>query len=63
MIRRANVDNFDNVVRYVSRIGEGGFASPEIAVFVVEACKRRNHLLAETATYRDFCLKWADIRS
>jgi hypothetical protein len=63
LIRRANVDNFDNVVRYVERIGEGGFASPEIAVFVVEAIKRRTPLVAETATYRDFCLKWADIRS
>jgi hypothetical protein len=63
LIRRANPDNFDNVVRYLSRIGEGGFASPEIGVFVVEAIKRRTPLVAETATYRDFCLKWADIRS
>ena len=63
LIRRANPDNFDNVVRYVERVGEGGFASPEIAVFVVEAIKRRTPLVAETATYRDFCLKWADIRS
>ena len=63
LIRRANVDNFDNVCRYVERVGEGGFASPEIAVFVVEAIKRRTPLVAETATYRDFCLKWADIRS
>jgi len=63
LIRRANVDNFDNVVRYVERIGEGGFSSPEIAVFVVEAIKRRTPLVAETATYRDFCLRWADIRS
>ena len=63
LIRRANPDNFSNVVRYVERVGEGGFASPEIAVFVVEAIKRRTPLVAETATYRDFCLKWADIRS
>ena len=64
LIRRANADNFDNVVEYVSRIGgSNGFASPEIAVFVVEAIARRTPLLAETATYRDFCLKWADIRS
>jgi len=63
LIRRANPDNFSNVVRYVERVGEGGFASPEIAVFVVEAIKRRTALVAETATYRDFCLKWADIRS
>jgi len=63
LIRRANPDNFANVVRYVERVGEGGFASPEIAVFVVEAIKRRTPLVAETATYRDFCLKWADIRS
>ena len=63
LIRRANVENFDNVVRYVGRIGEGGFASPEIGVFVVEAIKRRTPLVAESAAYRDFCLKWADIRS
>jgi len=63
LIRRANPDNFDNVVRYVERIGDGGFASPEIAVFVVEAIKRRTPLVAETAAYRDFCLRWADIRS
>jgi len=63
LIRRANPDNFANVVHYVERVGEGGFASPEIAVFVVEAIKRRTPLVAETATYRDFCLKWADIRS
>jgi hypothetical protein len=63
LIRRANPDNFANVVRYVSRIGEGGFASPEIAVFVVEAIKRRTPLVAESAAYRDFCLKWADIRA
>jgi len=63
LIRRANPDNFDNVVRYVERIGEGGFASPEIGVFVVEAIKRRTPLVAETATYRDFCLRWADIRA
>jgi len=63
LIRRCNPDNFSNVVRYVERVGEGGFASPEIAVFVVEACKRRNALLAETKAYTDFCLKWADIRS
>ena len=63
LIRRANPDNFANVVHYVERVGEGGFASPEIAVFVVEAIKRRTPLVAETAAYRDFCLKWADIRS
>ena len=63
LIRRANPDNFANVVRYVERVGEGGFASPEIAVFVVEAIKRRTPLVAESATYRDFCLRWADIRS
>jgi hypothetical protein len=63
LIRRANPDNFANVVHYVERVGEGGFASPEIAVFVVEACKRRTPLLAETKAYTDFCLKWADIRS
>tara|TARA_R110000824_G_scaffold135182_2_gene298284 strand:+ start:24 stop:1148 length:1125 start_codon:yes stop_codon:yes gene_type:complete len=63
LIRRANPDNFANVIRYVERVGEGGFASPEIAVFVVEAIKRRTPLVAETAAYRDFCLKWADIRS
>jgi len=32
-------------------------------VFVVEAIKRRVPLVAETATYRDFALRWADIRS
>ena len=63
LIRRCNPDNFSNVVRYVERVGENGFASPEIGVFVVEAIVRRTPLLAETATYRDFCLKWADIRS
>ncbi len=63
LIRRANPDNFSNVIRYVERVGENGFSSPEIAVFVVEACKRRTPLLAETKAYTDFCLKWADIRS
>ena len=63
LIRRANPDNFANVIRYVERVGENGFASPEIAVFVVEAIKRRTPLVAETAAYRDFCLKWADIRA
>jgi len=63
LIRRGNVDNFDSVVRYVERVGEGEFASPEIAVFVVEAIKRRTPLVAESAAYRDFCLRWADIRS
>ena len=63
LIRRANPDNFANVIRYVERVGENGFASPEIAVFVVEAIKRRTPLVAESAAYRDFCLKWADIRS
>jgi hypothetical protein len=32
-------------------------------VFVVEAIKRRVPIVAETATYRDGSLKWADIRS
>jgi len=63
LIRRCNPDNFSNVIRYVERVGEGGFSSPEIGVFVVEAIKRRTPLVAETAAYRDFCLKWADIRS
>ena len=62
LIRRANVENFSNVVRYVERIGDGGFASPEIAVFVVEAIKRRTPLVAESVTYRDFAMRWADIR-
>jgi len=62
LIRRANVENFANVVRYVERIGDGGFASPEIAVFVVEAIKRRTPLVAESVTYRDFAMRWADIR-
>jgi hypothetical protein len=32
-------------------------------VFVIEAIKRRVPLVAETVTYRDWSLKWADIRS
>ena len=52
-----------NIVTYLSRHGEGGWTSPEIMVFVVEAIKRRVPILAETATYRDWSLKWADIRS
>ena len=63
LIRRANKDNFANVVTYLSRHGEGGWTSPEIMVFVVEAIKRRVPIVAETATYRDWSLKWADIRS
>ncbi len=63
LIRRANKDNFANIVTYLSRHGEGGWTSPEIMVFVVEAIKRRTPLVAETVTYRDWSLKWADIRS
>ena len=63
LIRRANKDNFANIVTYLSRHGEGGWTSPEIMVFVVEAIKRRVPIVAETATYRDWSLKWADIRS
>jgi hypothetical protein len=63
LIRRANKDNFANIVTYLSRHGEGGWSSPEIMVFVVEAIKRRVPIVAETATYRDWSLKWADIRS
>jgi len=60
LIRRANAENFDNVVTFVER---AGWTSPEIGVFAVEAIKRRVPLVAETATYRDFALRWADIRS
>lgn len=60
LIRRSNTTNFDNIVKFVQR---PGWSSPEIGVFVVEAIKRRIPLVAETATYRDFCLRWADIRS
>ena len=60
LIRRSNTENFDNIVKFVER---DGWSSPEIGVFVVEAIKRRIPLVAETATYRDFCLRWADIRS
>ena len=63
LIRRATTENFDNIVRYVERVGAGEFSTPEIAVFVVEAIKRRAPVLAETVTYRDFSLRWADIRS
>ena len=63
LIRRATKDNFANIVTYLSRHGEGGWSSPEIMVFVVEAIKRRVPIVAETATYRDWSLKWADIRS
>ena len=63
LIRRATKDNFANIVTYLSRHGEGGWTSPEIMVFVVEAIKRRVPLVAETVTYRDWSLKWADIRS
>jgi len=66
LIRRATKDNFDNVVTYLSRLsGENdvGWSSPEIMVFVIEAIKRRVPLVAETVTYRDWSLKWADIRS
>ncbi len=60
LIRRSNAANFDNIVKFVER---DGWSSPEIGVFVVEAIKRRIPLVTETATYRDFCLRWADIRS
>jgi len=63
LIRRATTENFDNIVKYVERVGDGEFSTPEIAVFVVEAIKRRVPVLAETVTYRDFSLRWADIRS
>ena len=60
LIRRANAENFSNIVTFMER---DGWSSPEIGVFVVEAIKRRVPLVAETATYRDFALRWADIRS
>jgi hypothetical protein len=63
LIRRATIDNFDSVVQYVERVGQGGFSSPEIAVFVVEAVARRNPVMAETSTYRDFAIRWQNIRS
>ena len=63
LIRRANTENFDNIVKYVERVGDGEFSTPEIGVFVVEAIKRRVPVLAETVTYRDFSLRWADIRA
>jgi hypothetical protein len=63
LIRRATLDNFDNIVQYVERVGEGGFSSPEIAVFVVEAVARRNPVMAETSTYRDFAIRWQDVRA
>ena len=63
LIRRATIDNFDSVVQYVERVGEGGFSSPEIAVFVVEAIARRNPVMAETSTYRDFAIRWQNIRA
>jgi hypothetical protein len=63
LIRRGNEHNVHHIIRYLERVGEGGFSSPEVAVFVVEAIKRRVPLVAETEAYRDFCLKWAAIRS
>ena len=66
LIRRATKDNFDHIVTYLSRLSGGndvGWSSPEIMVFVIEAIKRRVPLVAETVTYRDWSLKWADIRS
>ena len=63
LIRRATTENFDNIVKYVERVGDGEFSTPEIAVFVVEAIKRRVPVLAESVTYRDFSLRWADIRA
>ena len=60
LIRRSSTMNFDNIVKFVER---DGWSSPEIGVFLVEAIKRRIPLVAETETYRDFCLRWADIRS
>ena len=65
LIRRATKTNFDHIVTYLSRLsGEDdvGWSSPEIMVFVIEAIKRRINV-AETVTYRDWSLKWADIRS
>jgi hypothetical protein len=65
LIRRATKDNFGHIVTYLSRLSGGddvGWSSPEIMVFVVEAIKRRINV-AETVTYRDWSLKWADIRS
>ena len=66
LIRRATKDNFSNIVTYLSRLSseeDVGWSSPEIMVFVIEAIKRRVPLVAETVTYRDWSLKWADIRS
>ena len=63
LIRRANRSNFANVVQYLERVGENEFSTPEIAVFVVEAIARRQPVLKESVTYRDFALRWADIRS
>ena len=63
LIRRANHSNFANVVQYLERTGENEFSTPEIAVFVVEAIARRQPVLKESVTYRDFALRWADIRS
>ena len=65
LIRRATKDNFGHIVTYLSRLSGGddvGWSSPEIMVFVVEAIRRRINV-AETVTYRDWSLKWADIRS
>jgi hypothetical protein len=63
LIRRANRENFANIVQYLERVGENEFASPEIAVFVVEAIARRQPTRKESVTYRDFAMRWADIRS
>jgi hypothetical protein len=63
LIRRATIDNFDNVIEYVERIGDGEFSSPEIAVFVVDAIVRRQPVLAETSSYRDFTIRWSEISS
>lgn len=63
LIRRSNRENFANVVQYLERVGANEFSTPEIAVFVVEAIARRQPVLKESVTYRDFAIRWADIRS
>ena len=63
LIRRATPENLGAIIEYITRVGEGGFASEEVGVFVVEAAVRRNPECYRTKTYGDWAREYADIRS
>lgn len=63
LIRYVDSETFPNVIKYLSRTGDGGFVSPELLVFAIDAIVEKHKHLCETPEFTDYVLKYKEFRA